>query len=195
MARTLELALAHPVEAVRRWSSHGAISHVACLALNTGAVVVVALPGASRAESDLALLLMVLGNWWFIARMTVRIHVNSALRKRGHSMWPMARRTVPVNVEYVIHRFSEFMMLMLGETILQAVIADRSEIIEKESRGYGIYLATQAAGFVLTLCMLYSYHITEPHESEDHGMKRSGAAGVMYMILFDFKAFSVCELN
>jgi low temperature requirement protein LtrA len=180
MARTLELALAHPVETVRRFASSHAISQVACLLLNAGAITVVASPGASRAESDVALLLTVVGNWWFVGRKMVHIHINSLLRKRGHNMWPVARKMVPLNIEYVIHRFSEFMMLMLGETILQAVIAERSDVIESERTGYGIYLGTQAAGFVLTLCMLYSYHITEPHESKDHGMKRSGAAGIMF---------------
>ena len=38
--------------------------------------------------------------------------------------WLPAQLTrVPFNVEFTIHRFAEFMMLMVGETVLQLVLA------------------------------------------------------------------------
>jgi hypothetical protein len=39
--------------------------------------------------------------------------------------WLPAQLTrVPFNVEFTIHRFAEFMMLMVGETVLQLVLAE-----------------------------------------------------------------------
>ena len=91
---------------------------------------------------------------------------------------------MPLNISYAIHRYSEFMMLMLGETVLQAIISPQPDHRRD-------FIVVQIAGFVLTLCMLYSYNITEPHEAKDHASKRDSMAGVVYNTLFDFKAFSV----
>lgn len=113
--------------------------------------------------------------------------------------WPVKRMVVPHNIGFAIHRFNEFMMLMLGETLLQLVIAE-----VKEGSRLVYYLLT-GGGFVICACMMYSFHITEPHHMEEHVLMRASQArpgsaarrywtlaGILYMgILMSLKSVFV----
>ena len=83
------------------------------------------------------------------------------------------------------------MMLMLGETILQIVIAPGTISSEDEIQRY----LAEGASFVIAVCMMYSFNVIEPHEADHHAMRRSAVAGLVYLMLFSVKACSVLQVG
>ena len=49
------------------------------------------------------------------------------VRRGFEARHPLRSMRPPLNIEFVAHRQSEFMMLMLGETILQLVAAEKPQ--------------------------------------------------------------------
>jgi hypothetical protein len=81
------------------------------------------------------------------------------------------------------------MMLMIGECVLQLVIAEPK---------YGGVRVTQASwngalisGFVLALAMCYSFNVTEPHHATGHAFARSSRPAALYLLLLPPKALSI----
>lgn len=66
--------------------------------------------------------------------------------------YPRTRTAVPINVNFTIHRFNEFMMLMLGETVLQLVVAEHPTDVE-----FAEHYTTLMSGFIMCVCMMYSF--------------------------------------
>ena len=131
---------------------------------------------AGSAASVLAGILILMGGLWYEIRLLYRLlrpFFCLSLRERESMMreWPVKRMVVPHNIVFVIHRQHEFMMLMLGETLLQLVIADNT------SSSIFDYYVLSLGGFAICVCMMFSYHINAPHGTE-HVLFRAGAAGV-----------------
>ena len=104
-------------------------------------------------------------------------------RDRFVRMWPREATRHPINVEFVTHRYNEFMMLMLGETVLQLVIADvPTSPLE--------HYVSIVAGFVTILTVLHAYQITEPHHADGHATRRSIFAGVTHTLLLTYRAIA-----
>jgi len=131
-----------------------------------------------------AVLMMCAAHWmqlrlaWRFIRFTllprtVLVHLES--------VWPKERLRVPVNVDFVIHRYNEFMMLMLGETVLQLVIADVPiDLFE--------HYASVIAGFVIVVTINHSYQMSEPHHADGHAMRRHALAGITQGFLMVYRA-------
>ena len=79
---------------------------------------------------------------------------------------------------------------MLGETVLQLVVAENPSA----SEGFLEYYATEASGFIICVCMMYSFHIIEPHHAEGHVLRRSATASICYQVLFTIKALAVLQV-
>ena len=72
--------------------------------------------------------------------------------------WLPAQLTrVPFNVEFAIHRFAEFMMLMVGETVLQLVLAEPNATDKDVSalEAQVVHVLTLISGFAISVLMLY----------------------------------------
>ena len=63
-------------------------------------------------------------------------------------------------------------MLMVGEAVLQLVLADSPPEYSKVS-----WHATIVGGYVLAVALLYSFNITEPHHAEPEPASRTPPRG------------------
>jgi len=96
---------------------------------------------------------------WFIDPFT-RFFVNFVLiSKRNYRT-----RDVPIHVEYVSHRYMEFTMLMLGESVLSLLIVKIKPVQD--------YYITFTAG-VVSIILLTSIHLaSQPHHGESQALFR-----------------------
>jgi hypothetical protein len=82
---------------------------------------------------------------------------------------------VPMNINYSIHRYGEWTMLMLGETVLSLLIVDLSE-------GYDYYV-TFFSGVISIVLLEYLHFRSQPHDPNEHAMRRNKNAGFAFIIL------------
>jgi len=82
---------------------------------------------------------------------------------------------VPSNIDFMIHRYGEWTMLMLGEAVLSLLIVDTTEST--------IYYVVAGVG-VLTVILLQAVKFeSEPSHAEGHALWRSLNWGVVYAML------------
>ena len=93
-------------------------------------------------------------------------------------------KVVPMNVDFAIHRFAEWTMLMLGESILSLLIVD----VPNEDSSY---FATFYFGLLTVMFLQYLHFRSMPHAADDHAMRRSKNRGVGWTI---FKYLYSCAL-
>ena len=85
---------------------------------------------------------------------------------------------VPVNLEFMSHRLGEWIMLMLGESIL-------SLLIVAESNGFR-YFVTFYTGILSVTMLQYIYYRTQPYSVDDHAMRRSASGGLLFYFMLQF---------
>jgi hypothetical protein len=97
-------------------------------------------------------------------------------------------RAVPLNVDFVIHRNGEWMMLMLGENILSLLIVD----VEHEGKAfYTIFYCG-----LLTVILLQLLHFqSQPHEADLHAMRRSKNRGIIWGIVQNVYSLALVTLS
>jgi Bacterial low temperature requirement A protein (LtrA) len=76
---------------------------------------------------------------------------------------------VPMNLEFVTHRFGEWTMLMLGESVLALLIVEQSHNLTR-------YYTTFYAGIITVTLFQYLYFRSQP-EVDDHAMRRAISGG------------------
>ena len=80
-----------------------------------------------------------------------------------------------MNINFCIHRYGEWTMLMLGESIMSLLIVD----VPKED---GDYFATFYCG-LLTVILLQVLHFrSQPHLADQHATRRDKTAGVWWNV-------------
>lgn len=83
--------------------------------------------------------------------------------------------TVPMNIDYCIHRYGEWTMLMLGETVLSLLIVG----VYQDADFYKIVYSG-----VISISLLQIIHFrSQPHHADDHAMRRKKERGYLYIIL------------
>jgi len=80
---------------------------------------------------------------------------------------------VPVNIEFMLHRFGEWVMLMLGESVLALLIVEQSSGLR--------YYVTFFAGILSVTLFQYLFFRSQPFEADDHALRRSPGAGFSYL--------------
>ena len=93
------------------------------------------------------------------------------VRKRGN----FNDYRVPLNLEFMSHRLGEWIMLMLGESIL-------SLLIVAESNGFR-YFVTFYTGILSVTMLQYIYFRTQPYNIDDHAMRRSASGGLLFYFM------------
>jgi hypothetical protein len=88
---------------------------------------------------------------------------------------------VPMNLDFVMHRYGEWIMLMLGESVLSLLIVP---IIE--TRGY---YATFVCGIISIILLEYLHFRSQPASPEDFVMRRSREAAFFFKVFL--QAYSV----
>jgi hypothetical protein len=80
-----------------------------------------------------------------------------------------------MNIDYSIHRYGEWVMLMLGESILSLLIVDVSQGVH--------YYWTFLSGVVSIILLQYLHFRSQPEDADEHAMRRSRPAGVCFTYL------------
>ena len=184
--RWLELALLSLDEETRRFSSLRLVDDTPAMAWWVGAWVL----QSHHPKSFGVPVLLIVGSLWTDVRLHWRVHRAAFLHAcdPGGEIKHMTkdRTRVPMNVEFAIHRFNEFMMLMVGEGVLQLVISDTVGGIQTS-----FYNIALVSGFVLAVTMLYSWNVTEPHHATGHAFARSSRPAALYLLLMPPNAFAI----
>jgi hypothetical protein len=83
--------------------------------------------------------------------------------------------TIPMNVDFSIHRHGEWTMLVLGESVLSLLIVD----------GFArdFYMIFYS-GVVTVVLLQYLHFRSQPHNPDSHAMRRHKNAGILYAVLF-----------
>jgi hypothetical protein len=77
-----------------------------------------------------------------------------------------------MNVDYTIHRYGEWVMLLLGESVLSLLI-----VRYIPSPGYQQVFY---CGVVSIALLQYLHFRSQPHRADDHAMRRSRSAGMLF---------------
>lgn len=89
-----------------------------------------------------------------------------------NSRLSMREIRVPMNLEFTLHRMGEWVMLMLGESVLSLLIAPQS----KGAR----YYVTFYTGILAVTQLQYLFFRTQPFEARDHATRRSRSGGFLF---------------
>jgi hypothetical protein len=78
---------------------------------------------------------------------------------------------VPSNIDFILHRSSEWIMLMLGESILSLLIVD----VPEEDSGY---FNTFYCSLMTVILLQYLHFRSQPHHADGHALRRDKNAGI-----------------
>lgn len=122
----------------------------------------------SSAPNHFPVVLVVIG---VVSEQMMRPYLAVTMMKRGV---PFNECRVPSNLEFVTHRLGEWMMLMLGESIL-------SLLIVAESWG-NRYFVTFYTGILSVTLLQYVFFRSQPKAVDDHAFRRNSNAGILFYI-------------
>lgn len=140
------------------------------------------------------------GPRWTLTDLPLTLTALAYLLNIFHTTWRKMRATsgkhgdirtrfVPNNIQYMIHRYGEWIMLMVGESILSLLIVETAE-----SRNY--YIITTFG--VLTVILLHILKVeSDPSHAEDHALwgnlRNAMSYGYLLQILsMALVAFGIC---
>lgn len=84
-------------------------------------------------------------------------------------------KSVPMNIDFAIHRYGEWTMLILGESILSLLIVnDISRKNEAE------YYFTFYLGIVSVTLLQFLYFKSQPHDADYHALRRTRTSGFVF---------------
>ena len=85
---------------------------------------------------------------------------------------PHTELLVPMNLEFTLHRLGEWVMLMLGESVLSLLIAPQSNGAK--------YYVTFYTGITAVTMLQYLFFRTQPFAIDDHAGRRSLAGAFLF---------------
>ena len=80
-----------------------------------------------------------------------------------------------MNIDFVIHRYGEWTMLMLGESILSLLIVNDISRNNESS-----YYLTFYLGIISVTLIQFLYFKSQAHDADHHAMRRTRNAGILY---------------
>ncbi|CAB9525412.1 expressed unknown protein [Seminavis robusta] len=85
------------------------------------------------------------------------------------------RVTVPMNVDYAIHRYGEWIMLMLGESVLSLLIVGAQQDYN--------YYKTFYCGIISISLLQFMHFQSQPHHADDHAIRRKKERGYLFVVM------------
>lgn len=95
--------------------------------------------------------------------------------------------SVPMNIDFCIHRYGEWTMLMLGESVLSLLIVEISPSWD--------YYVTFYMGIISVVLLQYLHFRSQPHHADDHAMRRSKEAGYTFSLLMQIYSAALIILG
>ena len=124
---------------------------------------------SSDAERDHNAIILLLVGW--ILRPFLMTFVQWC-RENWKASKNVEETRVPFSIEFIIHRYGEFAMLILGEGVLSLVIVDHSATSE-----YTEYYVTFFLGVLSVILMQFLFFKSQPSHATHHALQRSNTAG------------------
>jgi len=120
---------------------------------------------------------------WSISVILVVIRTYLFEKKNGEHK----KFNVPMNIEYIIHRFGELVMLLLGESILSILIVESTNSVR--------YHVTFFAGIVSIVLLQFCHYKYQPHSPNTHAFRRSIRGGSIYYVLIMIYAHALVAVG
>lgn len=95
--------------------------------------------------------------------------------------------TVPMNISYNIHRYGEWTMLLLGESVLSLLIVTLSQSVQ--------YYGTFFSGILTIVLLEYLHFRSQPHEPDAHALRRNRSAGYFFAVIYQLYSISLIVLG
>jgi hypothetical protein len=92
-----------------------------------------------------------------------------------------------MNVDYTIHRYGEWVILLLGESVLSLLIV---KFVPAQGYQQVFY-----CGVVSIALLQYLHFRSQPHHANEHAMRRSRTAGVAYAIILQVYSIALIVLG
>ena len=186
LVRFAELAAFSGRESARRENSVELLIGVQVLCLYIAAVAVlleasasdglvgVAAAKAPEERNDTAAALLLGGSLWWLLLVMLRPLITRHLP----ATWlvPVERSMVCPHEGFIYQRKNEFMFLMLGEAVLQIVIAGEARSAAPPAERDSWYLHTRATafgGFVIAVCLMHSFRSIVTEQLSGHHERNS----------------------
>jgi hypothetical protein len=96
--------------------------------------------------------------------------------------------SVPMNIDFTLHRNGEWTMLMLGESVFSILIVD---IPNETSEFY----ATFYCSLLAIILMQYLHFRSQPRHADHHAMRRSKNAGMLWSLFQSAYSFALVSLG
>lgn len=95
--------------------------------------------------------------------------------------------TVPMHINFALHRYGEWTMLLLGESVLSLLIVDLGD----GQQYYQIFFS----GIVTVILLEYLHFRSQPHEPDDHALRTSRLGAFAFFYFFQFYSVSLIVLG
>ena len=122
---------------------------------------------STQAVNDVPIILC--GSTYVVEHVYVIVQLAHFLPKNDR---PFTELRVPMNLEFSLHRLGEWIMLMLGESVLSLLIAPQSNGVR--------YYVTFYTGITAVTMLQYLFFRTQPFEADDHAARRSSLGAMLY---------------
>jgi hypothetical protein len=94
---------------------------------------------------------------------------------------------VPINVDFAIHRYGEWIMLMLGESVLSLLVVDMVD-----SAGY---YGSLFGGIMSIILLQYLHFSSAPSDPDQHAIRRSVVSSFVFYWLFEAYSLALIVLG
>jgi hypothetical protein len=95
--------------------------------------------------------------------------------------------SVPMNIDFGLHRGNEWIMLMFGESVFSILIVNSVYDTAETEECYTVFF-----GALLFIILVQVLHFrSQPAHANDHAMRRHKNAGIGWKILQDFYSFAL----
>jgi hypothetical protein len=96
--------------------------------------------------------------------------------------------SVPMNVDFTLHRSGEWTMLMLGESVFSILIVEiPSESFESNATFY--------CSLLTIILMQYLHFRSQPNHADQHAMRRAKNAGICWSLFQNVYSFALVSLG
>lgn len=104
------------------------------------------------------------------------------------------RRSVPIDIHFTIHRCSEWILIMMGESIFSLLITTLPPF-GNTSKTVWEYYVTFMMGIITILLLKDTYFSSEPSDPENHAWRKSVGASFRYFMLFQILSAALIALG
>ena len=116
---------------------------------------------------------------WFIYAILTRVRIAFQVVKKYYSR----KNSVPMHIDFSIHRLGEYIMLMLGESIISIIVVG----LTPSANFIGTYILCYFLVAMLSMLIFGAL----PSHPDQHAMRRSAPRSMVFFIIYSLQAMSL----